>query len=87
MGRGGIQAVAIDGHGGRFGDIGRTTDTYAFWTIEYLYTYGPAAGLQSAFLKYLGTPTAASDLEAAEYTPCPADGGGRAGMLCTQPRS
>jgi phosphate transport system substrate-binding protein len=84
----GIQEVTIDGLGARYGDIGRTQDTYAFWTVEYLYTYGytygPAAGLAEAFLKYLGTPTAVSDLEAAQYTPCPANGSGRAGMLCTQ---
>jgi phosphate transport system substrate-binding protein len=84
---GGIQATAIDGLGGRFGDIGRTPGTYAFWTTEYLYTYGPATGLARAFLRYLGTPTAVSDLEAAQYTPCPADGGGRAGALCTSPGS
>ena len=81
---GGIQAVAIDGLDGRYGDIGRTPGTYAFWTVEYLYTYGPAAGLAKAFLKYLGTPTAVSDLEAAQYTPCPANGTGRPGMLCAQ---
>jgi phosphate transport system substrate-binding protein len=81
---GGIQAVAIDGLGGRYGDIGRTPDSYAFWTVEYLYTYGPAAGLAKAFLKYLGTPTAVSDLEAAQYTLCPASHSGRAGMLCMQ---
>jgi phosphate transport system substrate-binding protein len=80
---GGIQAVAIDGLGGRYGDIGRTSGTYAFWTVEYLYTYGPAAGLAEAFLRYLGTPTAVSDLEAAQYTLCPANRSGRAGVLCT----
>jgi hypothetical protein len=56
----------------------------AVWTVEYLYTYGPATSLAAAFLKYLGTPTAVSDLEAAQYTPCPANGTGRARMLCTQ---
>jgi ABC-type phosphate transport system substrate-binding protein len=81
---GGIQAVAIDGLGGRYGDIGRTPDSYAFWTVEYLYTYGRAGRLAAAFLKYLGTPTAVSDLEAAQYTLCPASRAGRAGMLCTQ---
>jgi phosphate transport system substrate-binding protein len=81
---GGIQAVAVNGLGARYGDIGRTPDTYAFWTVEYLYTYGPAAGLREAFLKYLGTPTAVSDLEAAQYTLCPANHGNRVGMLCTQ---
>src|SRR5450756_1451964 len=82
--RDGIQEVAIDQHGGRFGDIGRTPTAYAFWTVEYLYTYGPATDLAKAFLKYLGTPTAVSDLQAAQYAPCPAGGGGQAGILCTQ---
>ena len=81
---GGTQAAAIDGLDGRYGDIGRTPGAYPFWTAEYLYTYGPAAGLAQAFLKYLDTPTGTSDLEAAQYTPCPANGSGRAGKLCTQ---
>ena len=67
-----------------YGDIGRSVNEYAFWTVEYLYTYGPATGLAEAFLKYLGTPTALSDLQAADYTLCPADGRGRAGTLCTE---
>lgn len=81
---GGVQPVALNGLSPDFGDIGRSGNAYSFWTVEYLYTYGPATGIADAFLKYLGTPTALSDLQAAEYTPCPADGRGRAGALCTQ---
>jgi ABC-type phosphate transport system substrate-binding protein len=81
---GGVQAVALDGLDGRFGNIGRSTKSYPFWTVEYLYTYGPATGLAEAFLKHLGTPTALSALEAAGYRPCPADGRGRAGALCAE---
>lgn len=80
----GVQQVALDGLDGRFGNIGRSTKNYPFWTVEYLYTYGPATGLAEAFLKYLGTPTALSALQAAGYTPCPADGRGRAGALCAE---
>jgi phosphate transport system substrate-binding protein len=81
---GGVQPVALDGLSPDYGDIGRSANEYAFWTVEYLYTYGPATGLTEAFLKYLGTPTALSDLQAADYTPCPADSRGRAGTLCGQ---
>jgi phosphate transport system substrate-binding protein len=81
---GGVQPVALNGLSPDYGDIGRSVNEYAFWTVEYLYTYGPATGLAEAFLKYLGTPTALSDLQAADYTLCPADGRGRAGTLCGQ---
>ena len=64
--------------------ISGAPDAYAFWTVEYLYTYGPATGLAEEFLKYLGTPAAVSDLEAAQYTPCPAKGARRARVLCTR---
>jgi len=79
---GGVQAVALDGLGGRYGNIGRSANSYPFWTVEYLYTYGPPTGLAKDFIKYLGTSTAVADLQAAGYTPCPSDGNGRAGALC-----
>jgi len=68
---GGVQPVALNGLSPDYGDIGRSVNEYAFWTVEYLYTYGPATGLAEAFLKYLGTPTAKSDLQATDYTPSP----------------
>jgi phosphate transport system substrate-binding protein len=81
---GGVQPVALDGLSPTFGDIGRSAGQYPFWTVEYLYTYGHATGLAAAFLKYLGTAAAVSDLTAADYTPCPASRSGRAGALCAQ---
>lgn len=80
----GIQQVALDGLDPRFGDVGRSAKSNPFWTVEHLYTYGPATALAEAFLRYLGTPTALSALGAAGYTPCPADGRGRAGTLCAE---
>jgi phosphate transport system substrate-binding protein len=85
--QGGIRPVSLDGLDGRFGDIGRSAKSYPFWTVEHLYSYGPATGLAQAFLKYLGTSTALSTLQAAGYTPCPADGRGRAGTLCAEASS
>ena len=81
---GGVQPVALDGLSPAFGDIGRSAGQYPFWTVEYLYTCGRAIGLAAAFLRYLGGTAAVSDLEAAQYTPCPADRSGRAGALCAQ---
>jgi phosphate transport system substrate-binding protein len=81
---GGVQPVALDGLSPEFGDIGRSAGQYPFWTVEYLYTYGRATGLAAAFLRYVRTATAVSDLEGAQYTPCPASGSGRAGALCAQ---
>jgi phosphate transport system substrate-binding protein len=81
---GGVQPVALDGLSPTFGNIGRSAGQYPFWTVEYLYTYGEPTGLAKEFLQYLGTPTAVSALEAAEYTPCPADHHGRAWELCTE---
>jgi hypothetical protein len=49
---GGVQPVALDELGPDYGDIGRSVIEYAFWTVEYPYTYGPATGLAEAFLKY-----------------------------------
>src|SRR5260221_8498 len=43
-----VNRVALDGLDGRFGNIGRSTKNYPFWTVEYLYTYGPATGLAEA---------------------------------------
>jgi hypothetical protein len=52
--------------------------------VEYLYTYAKATGLASAFLNYLGSSAAVSDLHAGGYTPCPDGGTGRARSLCAQ---
>jgi ABC-type phosphate transport system substrate-binding protein len=79
---GGVQAVALDGLDARFGDIGRTRNTYKFWTAEYLYTYGQPSALASAFLASLGSPAAVSDLKAAGYTPCRGGGTSRLATLC-----
>ena len=81
---GGVQPVALDGLSPAFGDIGRSAGQYPFWTVEYLYTYGRATGLAAAFLKYLGSASAVSDLDAAQYTPCPASRSSRAGATCAQ---
>jgi ABC-type phosphate transport system substrate-binding protein len=79
-----INPVALNGLSGSFGNLGRSTSTYPFWTVEYLYTYGKATGLASAFLNYLGTSNAVADLHAGGYTPCPDSGTSRARSLCAQ---
>jgi phosphate transport system substrate-binding protein len=45
---------------------------YAFWTVEYLYTYGtPATGsLAADFLSYMNSITSDDILRSEDYTPC-----------------
>jgi hypothetical protein len=45
---------------------------YAFWTVEYLYSYGqPAPGtLAAGFLSYVNSDTSKDILRSASYTPC-----------------
>lgn len=82
-----VRSVALNGLFGTFGNIGRSSGSYPFWTVEYLYTYGNATGLASAFLNYRGSATAIEDLRGGGYTPCPATGTSRARELCTQASS
>jgi ABC-type phosphate transport system substrate-binding protein len=66
----GAEPILLNGLSATFGHIGRTAQSYPYWTVEYFYTYGRPAGLASAFLSYLNSPAAQSDLRAAGYTPC-----------------
>jgi ABC-type phosphate transport system substrate-binding protein len=80
---GGLRAVSLGGIEGRFGNTGPSARNYPFWNVEYLYTYGPATGLASRLLQYLGTSDAVSALEAAGYTPCLGTARGPARTVCS----
>jgi ABC-type phosphate transport system substrate-binding protein len=65
-----VETVKLDGWDPGISAVER--DDYAFWTVEYLYTYGqPAPGtLAAAFLSYVNTDTSKDILRSAAYTPC-----------------
>ncbi len=81
---GDAEPVALNGLSPTFGNIGRSAATYPYWTVEYLYTYGKASGLASAFLNYLDSAAAIADLRSGDYFPCPDSGSSRARALCAQ---
>jgi hypothetical protein len=67
----GPETSAGRGCAARWSRPGESSDA-AFWTVEYLYTYGtPASGsLAAKFITYMGTNTAKDQLRLEGYTPC-----------------
>lgn len=65
-----VERVKLDGADPDIGAAG--SGGYPFWTVEYLYTYGPAApeSLAAAFLSYVNTDTSRDILRSGAYTPC-----------------
>jgi len=65
-----VERVKLDGADPDIGAV--ESGGYPFWTVEYLYTYGPAAprSLTAAFLSYVNTDTSRDILRSAAYTPC-----------------
>ena len=65
-----VERVKLDGADPDIGAV--ESGGYPFWTVEYLYTYGPAAprSLAAAFLGYVNTDTSRDILRSAAYTPC-----------------
>jgi hypothetical protein len=65
-----VERVKLDGADPDIGAV--ESGGYPFWTVEYLYTYGPAAprSLTAAFLGYVNTDTSRDILRSAAYTPC-----------------
>jgi phosphate transport system substrate-binding protein len=43
------------------------SNSYKFWTIEHLYTKGPATGLALAFIDYMGTNTARQIIQTSSF--------------------
>lgn len=68
----GIQSVELNALQDTFGNIGTAAGNYPFWTVEYLYTYGPpaAGSLAGKFLKYMSSFAAQDLLRLDGYTPC-----------------
>ena len=65
-----VNIILLNGHAP---DVQSVRDgTYPYWTVEYLYTYGPApsTSLRSAFMSYLQTDAAKNLLRANRVTPC-----------------
>ena len=65
-----VERVKLDGADPDIGAV--ESGGYPFWTVEYLYTYGPAVprSLTAAFLSYVNTDTSRDILRSAAYTPC-----------------
>lgn len=65
-----VEHVNINTAGADIADV--KAGIYPYWTVEYLYTYGPAAprSLTAAFLSYVNTDTSRDILRSAAYTPC-----------------
>lgn len=65
-----LERVKLDGADPDIGAV--ESGGYPIWTVEYLYTYGPAApkSLAAAFLSYVNTDTSRDILRGGAYTPC-----------------
>jgi phosphate transport system substrate-binding protein len=65
-----VESVKLNGWDPDIGAVLR--GAYSFWTVEYLYTYGPPrpGTLAASFLDYLNSDAAKNALLSADYTPC-----------------
>ena len=65
-----VARVRLDGREPDIDSVVRTD--YPFWTVEYLYTYGPpeSGGLVDALVKHMDTDTAKNILRRSGYVPC-----------------
>jgi phosphate transport system substrate-binding protein len=87
---GAIEPVELDGLSGNPGSIGTSPNSYHFWTIEYLYTYGTPApeSLANSFIKYaIGSSAAQNALRKSGYTPCGGNPQSVTASLCGSSRS
>jgi phosphate transport system substrate-binding protein len=67
--RPGIKMITLNGHGTTLDDI---RSGYPFWTVEYVYSYGPLVSdsLASAFVDYLSSEDGGNTMAAFGYATC-----------------
>jgi phosphate transport system substrate-binding protein len=65
-----VSTIKINGEDPTLGSV--EANNYAFWTVEYLYTYGaPAFGsLAAEFISYMNSITSNDILRSEGYAPC-----------------
>jgi phosphate transport system substrate-binding protein len=70
-----VDQVQLNGHGADPQSV--QNNDYPFWTVEYFYTYGTPSGnlLLSAFLSYLNSDTAKTNMLSYGHIPCTDDQG------------
>lgn len=84
-GNGSLRTVEINNLSGDLDVLGHGPGKYPFWTAEYAYTYGAAAGLAKGFVSFLHSPDAITVLQGGSYTPCGLNP--QAAKLCPQATS
>jgi ABC-type phosphate transport system, periplasmic component len=66
----GVKQLKIDGRGATLKDIHAG---YPFWTVEYVYSYGPlpaSGSLATSFVDYLSSPEGRNTTASFQYHPC-----------------